>query len=111
MMKYPVSESLQNAIEALFDDASVGLGFLGRGLDFLPSSGKVESQSPNVDPVTRALRLRQKLESYVSQMAAEVVELGEEEAPRLRAETTAILVALRELQNHFPEAFVEESSS
>ena len=108
MLKYPVSASLRDAIEVLFDDPSIGLGLLGRGLDFLPASDKEEAFSPNLDASIRARRLRDKLEGYVAQMAAEAEELGPDEVPRLRAETTATLVALRELQSHFPEAFISD---
>jgi hypothetical protein len=111
MNKYPVSSQLRGAIEVLFNDPSVGLGFLGRGIDFLPLSGKEPSLSPNMSAADRARMLREKLESYVMQMAAEAEELGEEEVPRLRSETTATLVVLRELQRHFPEAFAEESDT
>lgn len=105
MNKYPVSAPLRSAIEFLFDDPSIGLGFLGRGIDFVPPSNNEHDLAPNLSAEDRARQLREKLEGYVVQMAAEANELGEGEVPRLRAETTAILITLRELQNYFPEAF------
>ena len=104
-MDYPLSTELRHAIEVLFEESSVGLGFLGRGAKFLTVDAEEETLSPKMLPELRAKRLRQKLESYIAQMAAEALELGEEELPRLRAEATATLVVLRELKTHFPEAF------
>ena len=105
MTNYPINSTLRAAIESLFDDPSVGLGLLGPDDDFLPSSAREPALRLDMPPADRASRLRGKLEAYVSQMAAELDELGEKEAPRLRAEATATLVVLRELQIHFPEAF------
>ena len=106
MLRYPVKPELREAIELLFkEDPSVGLGFLDRGIGFLPVTETEESLSPNLGPGERAKRLRKKLETYVIQMAAESDELGAEETFRLRSEATSLLVVLRELQNHFPEAF------
>ena len=105
MTNYPISDQLRTAIESLFEDPSIAFGLLGQGVEWLPDTDREESYSPNAAPSERAKRLRKSLESYVRQMATEVAELGPDELPRLRAETTATLVVLRELHRHFPEAF------
>ena len=103
--KYPVSTQLGTALESLFGDVSVGIGYLGRGLDSIPASEKAQSLNRDLNATERACLLREKLEGYVVQMAAEAAELGEDEVPRLRSESAATLVVLRELQTYFPEAF------
>lgn len=102
---YPVNRKLQNSIDYIFEDPSVGLGFLG--VDFLSNLDEGISLVQGGDPIERICLLRDKLEDYISQMAVEILELGEAEALRIRAETTAILIVLREIKNYFPEAFVE----
>ena len=105
-MKYPVTDQLRAAIEKLFETPATGLGFLGALEEMSARAGFEESLSPNVTPAERARRLRKKLEDYVVLAAAQIEELGsEDETRRLRAESTATLIALRELWLHFPEAF------
>lgn len=48
--------------------------------------------------------LRAQLEGYVINMASEYGEFGDSELPRLCAEATGYLIALRELARHVPEA-------
>ena len=65
-----------------------------------------ETLSPNASPVERARMLRRKLETHVIHMAGESEELGDAaETLRLRTESIGVLIALRELWLHFPEAF------
>ncbi|MEO8069115.1 MAG: hypothetical protein ABI599_15565 [Flavobacteriales bacterium] len=102
---YPISTSLRSSIESLFEDHSVAEGLLGIELDGLSRFDAEPAMNPTLSPAERAASLRRRLEGYVSLMAAELKELGEDEAPRLRAEATATLVGLRELWRHFPEGF------
>ena len=104
---YPVNRKLRNSIDSIFEDPSVGLGFLGIGIDFLSNLDEGVSLVQRGDPIERICQLRDKLEDFVAQMAVEILELGEEEAPRIRAEATATLIILREIRNYFPEAFSE----
>ncbi|GIW99634.1 MAG: hypothetical protein KatS3mg111_2967 [Pirellulaceae bacterium] len=67
-----------------------------------------EHYEPDVDQTIsmrkRAEMLREKLEGYVSQMAAESSEIGcAETTDTLRMQAIGILIALRELQRHIPE--------
>jgi hypothetical protein len=104
-MKYPVSNKLKAAIEILFDSPAAGLGFLGALEEMSPKNGYQDSLSPNMSPTERARLLRKKLEGYVELCAAQIEELGPDEVLRLRTESAATLIALRELWLHFPEAF------
>jgi len=104
MMKYPVSNPLKVAIAKLFDSPEAPLSCLG-ALEDMSAKDFQESLSPNVSPTQRVRMLQKRLEDYVALNAAQVDELGPEEAARLRAESTATLIALRELWLHFPEAF------
>ena len=72
----------------------------------MPPDWYQEGKSENIPILERAKMLRKKLEENVSNMAAESEEYGcEEETKRLRSETIAMLIALRELFLHLPEAF------
>jgi len=105
MKVYPMSEPLNRALEDLFDDPSVAFGLLGIDEGSSSENSRAQPLDLRIAEGERARRLRAVLERYVLDMAAEREELGEEELPRLRAESTAMLVALRELMRHFPEAF------
>ncbi len=94
--KFAPSEEVLHAIRDLFGDEDVGLGFLEiHDEESIPERGNSE--------ITRATSLRNTLENYIVNMAAELRELGEAEEERLQAEARATLVALRELFSSFPE--------
>lgn len=99
-MDYPVSDKLRSALLQLFDDESVALGLLGQGI---PLAQRDVSCSTATNPAQRIRLLCDKLESFISQMASEVGELGADELPRLRSEAAAMLLVLREIQSHFPD--------
>jgi hypothetical protein len=102
---YPVNQELRDSIESIFDDVSIGLGFLGVGVNFMPDGDGGIPLDQKGDPIERVQRLRIKLEEYVVQMGAELKELGEQDVSRIRAEATATLIFLREIKRYFPEAF------
>jgi hypothetical protein len=105
-MRYPLTKELTEAIDKLFDSRSTAEGFIGALDGMSAKAGFDEPFSPNANPGQRALMLRKKLEGYIVQMAAESEELSDEnETIRLRTESIGILIALRELWLHFPEAF------
>ena len=82
---YPVNRKLRSSIDSIFEDPSVGLGCLGVGVNFLSDDDEDVSLIQRGDPVERICRLRDKFEDYIAQMAVEILELGEDEAPRIRA--------------------------
>lgn len=97
--RYPISAPLRSALEALFPDFTVAEGLLG---DDLRDKGLNPERA--VDSASaKALELKNVLEGYLCQMAKELEELGDEEAPRLQSEARGLLVALRELALRFPE--------
>jgi hypothetical protein len=99
-MNYPVNEDLRLAIERLFDDPGVADVLLGQGV---PLAQRDVACRPAMDALERVDLLRKKIELFVTQMASELEELGEDELPRLRSEATAMLVVLGEIQSHFPD--------
>lgn len=107
MLTYPISSGFGRAIEDLFNDSSVAWGLLGGNEGVNPLNEGARPGEIDRIAIDRARKLRATLEGYVMVMASEAEELGDEEVPRLRAEATALLVALRELMRHFPEAFIK----
>lgn len=98
----PVSPSTKNAIHLLFESRIEDVGLLDLG-DYSPA----DVHAVNIDSAaaSRVVALRFVLENYICQMAAEALELGPNEVPRLRSEATGILLCLRELYCHFPEVY------
>lgn len=107
-MNYPISENLRSALRKIFDDESVAYGLLGQGIPF--SQREVLCTS-DMEPAQRIRILIDRLESFIVQMANELSELGPDELPRMRAEATAILLTLREIQSHFPEIIGESQGA
>jgi hypothetical protein len=104
-MEYPLSQNFRLAVRQLFDDESVANGLLGQGV---PLAHRDVPCTPDTDPRQRVLLLSKKLESFVIQMANELNELGPDELPRLKAEATAVLLVLREIQSYFPDVIGEK---
>lgn len=100
---YPISGELRAAFGALFDDVSVPIGLIGADR-IMPEDWYQEGPPPKLDPGERARHLREKLEDFVITLAAQSEEL---QCPKVTEETrcqvVGVLVALRELQLHFPE--------
>ena len=105
-MYYPISPSLKNALEQLYDDPSMPDGFLAQGL---PLSQRNSTVPKEFDCTQRVQMLCQRMEEHIELLAEQIEELGEGELPRLRAEATATLIALREIQTHFPYIVGQES--
>ncbi|MBN2296698.1 MAG: hypothetical protein JXM70_29995 [Pirellulales bacterium] len=103
-MNYPVSKTLLSAIQRLFDDPGVATGLLGQGV---PLTERDVACTTSMNALERVDLLRKKIELFLTQMAAELDELGEDELPRLRSEATAMLVVLGEIQSHFPDVVKE----
>jgi hypothetical protein len=103
---FPISGRLRTAIQNLFEDSGPALRLLGTERpEFLANSFE-ETLPVDQDAPARASLLRAKLEMYVEQMSAESSELASEyETQRLRSEAIGLLLALRELHRHIPEAF------
>lgn len=103
MSSYLLSHQLRAAIESLFDDLSMAFGPLGVE-QYLTEDYEADLDK-SISATERAAMLRNKLESFISQMAAEASEIGcSETTDTLRMQAIGILIALRELQRHFPEA-------
>jgi hypothetical protein len=100
-MNYPVTVRLSSAIERLFEDPLPAFGCLGLDAE----EGFVEPQLRQVvEPVLRARALRDRLEKYVVNMADESEEMDcLASTETLRGHAIGLLIALRELQRHFPE--------
>ncbi len=105
MSRYPLSARMQQAIESLFVDPSVPLGMLGADTD-PPEAIDVRTVDARIPLRDRAATLRTTLEKFVANMTAEAAEMPDE-AERLRRECVGVLLALRELWLHVPEAFPE----
>lgn len=102
---HALSMELKRAIEALFEDPAPALQALGVRSRALPDAWYEEALAPGLSASDRARLLRSRLESYVEQMSQESVELAlPRETERLRAEARGLLIALREVMRHFPEA-------
>jgi hypothetical protein len=92
-----LTRDMRRALETLFGDARLGSNFLEIHHDN-------ESDGLPKSVAERARRLRETLETYVINMAAELKELGDDEAARLQAEARATLIASREVVSSFPES-------
>ena len=92
-----------DAINEIFDDSSVAFGLLGIDDAGVPECWPESNLDKSLLPLDRARHLKRKLEEYVVQMSNEVRELGEAEMPRLQAEASGLLIAIREMGRHFPE--------
>jgi hypothetical protein len=100
---YPLSPGLRKSIGVLFADPSVAYGLLGHELDSRCSEVGAAAEGSALRYPDRLRSLCTKLEGYVAQLAEEAGEMDHQELPRLRGEAVGVLVALRELQRHFPE--------
>lgn len=96
------------ALQKLFGNQEIAFSLLGQDI---PLSQRDIKISVGDDPNKRARALCKKIESFIVQLANELDELGDDENPRLRAEATAMLVALREIQTHFPDAIGVETET
>lgn len=96
--RYTPTSRVEAALRALFPGYSVARGLYGRKEPDLPFGNPLEPVEQRLD------RVRQILEDYIVDMAAEYEELGEEEGERLRGEATGLVLALRELCREVPEA-------
>lgn len=99
-MDYPVSPTLRSAIQQLFEDEHVAYTMLGQ---LSPLSEREIECPPDADASQRARALCKKLESYIELKAEELDELPDDHL-RLRSEAVGLLLALREIQTHFPDA-------
>ncbi len=103
---YPLTEEMQVALESLYEDLQRPLMILGVTKGGLPQDLKEEKQRRDDDPIRRAVRLRQYLEETVQDLAAQEQELGSASyTAQVRNEIAGVLIALRELHRHLPEAF------
>ena len=109
MSTYPITKKLEQAINRLFDDPSVGYNLLGlEVVSVFPESDKPSPIDPLLSYVERVLLLRRYFEEFMELLASQYEEFEEEEHKWLQAQATTLLVVLRELRRHFPEAFSED---
>ena len=99
-MNYPMKVTTERALTRLFGDIDVPFGLLAQGV---PLSQRDVQCTPETSVAERMRQLCDRLESFIVQMAQELDELGDDELPRLRSEAAALLLALREIQTHFPD--------
>ena len=106
---YPINDKLRKAIGSIFEDQAQGLGFLGVGKKVLPNSWYPSPEAKERPYMDRVRVLADKLEAWVSNLAAQTEEFdSHEDAVRIQSEARATLMALRDLFLAFPEAFVKE---
>jgi hypothetical protein len=80
------------------------MAFDSLGIEDGPSDHYEPDLDPAISVQDRMAKLRGTLEEFVVQMAAESTELGcPETTDTLRMQSIGILIALREVQRHFPE--------
>jgi hypothetical protein len=102
MTPYALNDEFRSTIESLFDQTSMALDPLGA--DVGPGQRFGADVDTALPALERAHQLKTELETIVSQMAAESAEIGcDETTDTFRMQSIGILMALRELQRHFPE--------
>ena len=102
MSSYVLSDELRSSIECLFSDPTAAYSALG--VEDGQSGIYERDVSTSVGLVERLAALKQQLESYLVQMAAESAEIGcDETTDTLRMQAIGLLIALREIQRHVPE--------
>lgn len=102
MTPYVLNDDFRAAIESLFEQTSMALDPLGVNVG--PGQRFGDDLDTSLPASERASRLKDKLESIILQMAAESAEIGSDETTdTFRMQSIGILIALRELQRHFPE--------
>ena len=90
------------AIRKLCRDSYVARDILGDIPRDLPPDSYPPDDNPRMDYRERLRAYTAKLRSYIVTMAAELDELPDD-ASRLGSEAVGILLALRDLDHHFPE--------
>lgn len=102
MTPYSLKDEFRTSLESLFDQTSMALDPLGA--DIGPGQRFGDDLDISLPAFERASRLKRELESIISQMAVESAEIGcNETTDTFRMQSIGILIALRELQRHFPE--------